>query len=111
MDRRQIEFSFASNSLVAHDYSIIVQDKISRTVFANGNIKTTVAGTSMTTITVKGIIPSGGISQFVSCFASLVGKQSQLLRLDGHTMAATLDRYELRPSEEAGLIQFVLIMH
>lgn len=111
MVKREIDFSFSGHKLMAYDYSIIMQDKISRTPLANGSIRTTVAGKPMNTITVKALLPCGRVSQFYSAFLSLIGKQSQILSIDGHTMSATLDKYELTPYEEPGLLQVALTFH
>lgn len=111
MAKREIEFSFGGHKLTAYDYSIVMQDRISRTPLANGSIRTTVVGKSMTNVTVKGLLPCGGISQFYSVFSTLIGKAGQVITIDGHTMSAVLDKYELLPYDEPGLIQFTLTLH
>lgn len=111
MKKRKISFSLSGLSLYAYDYSIIMHNKINHTAFANGSIKTSVVGKSIRTIKISGLIPCGKVTSFISAFSSFIGMESHTLSLDGHTMTATLDRYEIRPADEPGLLDFTLTLH
>lgn len=108
---KKITVTYSGISLECCDYSFRLSDRFYETVFTNGTIKTSVAGKSVSSITVRGRMPSGKTGQFVTLFSPLIGTGGKMLMLDGFSVSAFLDSFELSPSETGGLTDFTLIFH
>ncbi len=107
---KKISVTYSGISLEAYDYLFRQSDRTSETIFTNGTVRTTVSGKTVNTVSVRGRMTSGKITQFVTLFSPLIGSSNTLL-LDGFTLSAVLDSFELSPSDVGGLTDFTLNLH